>query len=283
MMDFKKLCTPAMLYFVLSAVSFLGMLMQNCTDSSKYKVGTMEVESPCHNAAFFVVKALYIMFWTFGLNWLCKKGFKTVSWALVLLPFLGMFLAIGVVFIALLKGGKKEGMNECDEGYEKDANGNCVQQGGFTGREGMDVDEGYGDNFEANPRVEGNLPPIPSENMEVNGKKRKEGFVEGLTCPEGQEERDGECVPIGDGFGVREGFREGNENECPEGQEMVDGSCVAVDNTSGFGNREGFYEGMSANDAEGYDDTEGMDDEEGMDDDEGFVGGGNWPPVGQLL
>ena len=101
MMDFKKLCTPAMLYFVLSAVSFLGMLMQNCTDSKKYKVGTMEVESPCHNAAFFVVKALYILFWTFVLNWMCKKGFKTVSWALVLLPFLGMFLMIGLVFIAL--------------------------------------------------------------------------------------------------------------------------------------------------------------------------------------
>ena len=209
MMDFKKLCTPAMLYFVLSAVSFLGMLMQNCTDSSKYKVGTMEVESPCHNAAFFVVKAMYILFWTFALNWMCKKGFKTVSWALVLLPFLGMFLVIGLVFIALLTGNKKEGMNECDEGYEKDASGKCVQIGNFSGREGMDVDENYGDNFEANPRVEGNLPPIPSENIAFGGKKRKEGFVEGLTCPEGQEERDGECVPVGDGFAIREGFREG--------------------------------------------------------------------------
>lgn len=283
MMDFKKLCTPAMLYFVLSAVSFLGMLMQNCTDSQKYKVGTMEVESPCHNAAFFVVKAMYILFWTFALNWMCKKGFKTVSWALVLLPFLGMFLMIGLVFIALLTGNKKEGMNECDEGYEKDASGKCVQIGGFDGREGMEVPENYGEQFEPNPRVEGNLPPIPSG--APKGKKGKESFVEGMDdCPEGQVMRDGECVPVGDGFAVREGFREGSENECPEGQEMVDGSCVAVDQTSGFGNREGFYEGMDADSAEGYD--EPMDDEggDGFDGEgEGFVGGGNWPPVGQLL
>lgn len=280
MMDFKKLCTPAMLYFVLSAVSFLGMLMQNCTDSQKYKVGTMEVESPCHNAAFFVVKAMYILFWTFALNWMCKKGFKTVSWALVLLPFLGMFLMIGLVFIALLTGNKKEGMNECDEGYEKDAQGNCVQISGFDGREGMEVPENYGEQFEPNPRVEGNLPPIPSG--APKGKKGKESFVEGMDdCPEGQVMRNGECVPQGDGFGVREGFREGNENECPEGQEMVDGSCVAVDQTSGFDNREGFYEGMDADSAEGYDEPM-SDSEEGMDD-EGFVGGGNWPAVGQLL
>jgi len=278
MMDFKKLCTPAMLYFVLSAVSFLGMLMQNCTDSSKYKVGTMEVESPCHNAAFFVVKAMYILFWTFALNWMCKKGFKTVSWALVLLPFLGMFLVIGLLFIVLLTGNKKEGMNECDEGYEKNADGKCVKIGGFDGREGMEVPENYGEQFEPNPRVEGNLPPIPS-----GAPKGKESFVEGMDdCPEGQVMRDGECVPQGDGFGIREGFREGNENECPEGQEMVDGSCVDVDQTDGFGNREGFYEGMSANDAEGYDEPM-SDSEEGMDEDEGFVGGGNWPAVGQLL
>lgn len=275
MMDFKKLCTPAMLYFVLSAVSFLGMLMQNCTDSSKYKVGTMEVESPCHNAAFFVVKAMYILFWTFALNWMCKKGFKTVSWALVLLPFLGMFLVIGLLFIALLSGDKKEGMNECDEGYEKDANGKCVKIDGFSGREGMEVPENYGEQFEPNPRVEGNLPPIPSGAP----KSQKESFIEGMDdCPEGQVMRDGECVPTGDGFGVREGFREGAENECPDGQKMVDGSCVE-DSDENFDNREGFYEGMDADSAEGYD--EPMDDEE--DDDEGFVGGGSWPRVGELL
>lgn len=281
MINFKKLCTPAMLYFVLSAVSFLGMLMQNCTDSSKYKVGTMEVETPCHNAAFFVVKALYILFWTYILNMLCKKGFKTVSWALVLLPFLGMFLVIGLVFIALLTGNKKrEGMDECDQGYSKDANGNCVEDAGkptgaFSNREGMEVPEDYGEQFEPNQPVEGNLPPIP-KGFTTRDKKR-ESFVEGMDdCPEGEEMVDGKCKNK-EGFYVREGM----ENECPEGQEMVDGKCK--NKKEGFYNREGFYEGMSAEDAEGYDDQEGYDSEEGMDDDEGFVGGGNWPPVGQLL
>ncbi len=232
----SKLCTPAMLYFVLSAVSFLAMLIQNCNDSSKYKVGTMEVDSPCHNGAFFVGKAIYILLWTYLLNFLCGKGLKTVSWALVLLPLLGMFLIIGLIFIALLSG-KKQG--------EK--------------KEGMNVDEGYGEQFEENPGVEGNMPPMPSE-------APKEGFFEGLEdeCDEGYEKNaNGKCVQS-EGFDLMEPFQEGEENECPEGQEIVDGQCQDV-----FGNREGFQEGAE-------------EEEEEEEEDEGFETG-NWPSVGQLL
>ena len=77
--QFNKLCSPVMLYFVISAISFLAMLFQNCNESTKYKVGTMEVYSPCHNAVFFIVKAFYILAWTYVLNILCNKGYITVS------------------------------------------------------------------------------------------------------------------------------------------------------------------------------------------------------------
>ncbi len=262
----SKLCTPAMIYFILSAVSFLGMMMQNCTDSSKYKVGTMEVETPCHNGAFFAAKAAYILFFTWVLNTLCSKGFKTVSWALILLPFLGMFLAIGLVFIALLTGNK----------------------------EGMDVPKNYGEQFEPNPRVEGNLPPIPSG-------APKEGFYEGeeSMCDEGySKDASGKCVK--ESFAGREGFYEGAKNQCPDDEELdSNGECVpkqgAFTGMEGFEDTDmanqdeeedtftgNYREGMSAEDEEGFDDEE---EEEGMgdEDDEGFVGGGNWPSVGQLL
>mgnify|MGYP006081119665 CR=1 FL=1 len=99
----QKLCSPARLYFILSVVSFLAMFVQNCQDSSSYNIGTFSVDSPCHNGVFFLMKAGYIIAWTYLLNLLCKKGFKTVSWALVLLPFVGMFIAIGLLMFLLLK------------------------------------------------------------------------------------------------------------------------------------------------------------------------------------
>jgi len=100
--QFKNLCPPAMLYLVLSTISFLGILMQNCQDPKKYKVGLYKVDIPCHNALFFIAKAIYILAWACILQFLCKKGYKTVSWFLVLLPIIGMFLMIGLAIIFFL-------------------------------------------------------------------------------------------------------------------------------------------------------------------------------------
>ena len=44
--------SPAALYLVLSSLSFLGILFQNCSDSTKYIIGDMMVDAPCHNAWF---------------------------------------------------------------------------------------------------------------------------------------------------------------------------------------------------------------------------------------
>ena len=113
----QKLCSPARLYFILSVVSFLAMFVQNCQDSSSYNIGTFSVDSPCHNGVFFLMKAGYIIAWTYLLNLLCKKGFKTVSWALVLLPFVGMFIAIGLLMFLLLKreNFEEQEMDDDDE------------------------------------------------------------------------------------------------------------------------------------------------------------------------
>ena len=69
------------------------------------------VDAPCHNARFFVGKLFYILIWTWLLNMLCNKGFASVSWFLVLLPFIAMFMILGMVMILLMKQ-KKEGFIE---------------------------------------------------------------------------------------------------------------------------------------------------------------------------
>jgi hypothetical protein len=98
---FNNICTPAQLYLAISLFAIISMLIQNCDDNTVYRVGDMAVKTPCHNLAFFAVKILYVFLWTWILNVLCKKGFTGVSWLLVLLPLIGMFVLIGLLFIML--------------------------------------------------------------------------------------------------------------------------------------------------------------------------------------
>ena len=93
---FNKICTPAQLYLAISLVAIISILIQNCEDNTVYRVGDMVVKTPCHNLAFFAIKILYVFLWTWLLNLLCKNGFSGLSWLLVLMPFIGMFVLIGL-------------------------------------------------------------------------------------------------------------------------------------------------------------------------------------------
>jgi hypothetical protein len=67
---FRKLCTPAKIYFAIAVIASIFALFN--------RVGIMVV-------AF---KLLFAFIWTFILGWLCKKGYKSLSWFLVLLPYI---------------------------------------------------------------------------------------------------------------------------------------------------------------------------------------------------
>ena len=86
--EFSKYCTPAQLYLVLGVIGLIGGFFKN------YGMETL------------LTKAIFLAIWAWVLNWLCSKGFKAVSWILVLLPFilvLFMFFFIKDVMV-------KEGM-----------------------------------------------------------------------------------------------------------------------------------------------------------------------------
>ena len=97
--QFRALCTPAQIYFVLSVLSILALLMQNLDNSRRYCVGSYSADVPHHNMLFFVVKVVYVLVWTYLLQLLCKHGYKNVSWFLVLLPFIGFFVLIGLFLL----------------------------------------------------------------------------------------------------------------------------------------------------------------------------------------
>tara|TARA_Y100000746_G_C15153109_1_gene305803 strand:+ start:145 stop:486 length:342 start_codon:yes stop_codon:yes gene_type:complete len=96
--DFKNLCTPAFFYLAISVVIFVVIAVQNFGNTSKYCLGEYECYVP-NTFIMFIFKALYILFWTFILNSLCKAGYKEVSWFLVLLPLILLFIILALVII----------------------------------------------------------------------------------------------------------------------------------------------------------------------------------------
>ena len=100
---FTNLCAAAQFYFLISIVSILVLYSQNYKTPYKYCVGIFKINSDCHNLVYFMIKLLYVFIWTYLLQLLCRKGYSGVSWFLVLLPFIGMFILIGLLIFMLLR------------------------------------------------------------------------------------------------------------------------------------------------------------------------------------
>ena len=55
----------------------------------------------------FIGKAIYVAFWTFVLNAICKAGYKGFSWFIVLFPLILMAILIGLILLSGMKEGYK--------------------------------------------------------------------------------------------------------------------------------------------------------------------------------
>jgi hypothetical protein len=94
----KELCTPAMIYFVISVIALVMVLLQNLGNQNSYNVGSFSCRVP-NTALVFIIKLIYILFWTWVLNLICKDGHTTISWLLVLLPWIMLFVMMGILMI----------------------------------------------------------------------------------------------------------------------------------------------------------------------------------------
>ena len=56
-----------------------------------YNLGTFSSRVP-NTSVIFIVKILYILFWTWILNLICRDGHANIAWFLVLVPFILVFL-----------------------------------------------------------------------------------------------------------------------------------------------------------------------------------------------
>jgi len=92
---YNRLCPPARFYLILSVFSYIIMFIQNLGKDKMYCLGAIGCSTE-NSIYIFIFKAIYIIFWTWLLNVICKGGGSSFSWLLVLLPFILMFVLLAL-------------------------------------------------------------------------------------------------------------------------------------------------------------------------------------------
>ena len=80
-MNLAKLCTPALVYFVIAIVVL----------SSAFIMRMMSIP-------VLAIKVLFVAVWTWFLNFLCSNNYTGISWFLVIIPYLFTAFIVGIVY-----------------------------------------------------------------------------------------------------------------------------------------------------------------------------------------
>ena len=109
---FDKLCPPAQIYLVVSVImlvlSYFG-LSSISQQLEMHQSGSPLLQSlnftyQKDSRTSYVVQGILIILWTWLLSYFCRNGYTSLSWFLVLLPWLLMFMAFFVYVINTIKG-----------------------------------------------------------------------------------------------------------------------------------------------------------------------------------
>jgi hypothetical protein len=94
----KDLCTPAAIYFVLSIIGLIIASLQNMNNRHTYCLG-MATTRVSSTVLVLVLKLIYVLFWTWILNLICRDGHKGIAWFLVFFPFILLFLLMLILLV----------------------------------------------------------------------------------------------------------------------------------------------------------------------------------------
>ena len=96
--DLTKLCTPSTIYFVVSLLGLVILGVSNLGNEDRLCVGSYNCNVQS-NTVLFVLNAVYILFWTFILDLMCKNGYTSISWFILLIPFIIYFILLTMLFV----------------------------------------------------------------------------------------------------------------------------------------------------------------------------------------
>ena len=86
----QNLCTPALIYFILSVISIFMMIFDNLENTHHYCFGNVSC-NVANTSTIFIVEILFIVFWTWLLNFICSRGYTNIAWFILLFPFILLF------------------------------------------------------------------------------------------------------------------------------------------------------------------------------------------------
>lgn len=89
-------CMPAYLYFYISLLAIIVLAIQNIGNKHMYCAGPYECSVP-DTTLVFIMKLIYIIFWTWILSLICKAGYSKVAWFIFLFPVILMLLMMIVL------------------------------------------------------------------------------------------------------------------------------------------------------------------------------------------
>jgi hypothetical protein len=99
----KNLCTPAFIYFAVSILGLILVIFNNLGNKNMFNLGTFSATVP-NTTLIFIMKLIYILFWTWILNLICRDGHSGVAWFLVLFPFIIIFLIMWMASSSVYEG-----------------------------------------------------------------------------------------------------------------------------------------------------------------------------------
>ena len=96
--DLMAMCTPATIYFVISLIALIILGVSNLGNNDRLCIGSYDCNVG-NNTIVFTLNAIYILFWTFLLDLMCKNGYTAISWFVLLLPFLLSFIFLAMIMM----------------------------------------------------------------------------------------------------------------------------------------------------------------------------------------
>jgi hypothetical protein len=95
----KDLCLPSQIYLVVSLIALVAMAFQNTGNTHLYCVGAYKCDVSVSVYLIFILKFLYVIFWTWVLNIICRAGKPIVSWILLFMPIILFFIFVILVMV----------------------------------------------------------------------------------------------------------------------------------------------------------------------------------------
>ena len=95
-----NICTPAYVYLILSLIGFVLMVFQNTGNTTIFCLGDYSCDvSTVGTYVVMGIQLMVILLWTWILSLICKAGVPMLSWFLVILPFMLMFITLALMFV----------------------------------------------------------------------------------------------------------------------------------------------------------------------------------------